>query len=336
MLDKMVSIVVPIYNSEKYLRETIQSVINQSYSDFELLLINDGSTDCTMDILSEIKDKRVKVINKKNTGVSDSRNVAINIAKGEYICFLDADDCYSEYYLERMIHIATENDADMVVCNYMPFHNKPVFNMENFEPIYVATSEKLIKQGLLTSVWTKLIKKSVIEKYSIRFDTNMTFGEDLFFCWKVFLASKKVWFINEKLYGYRMSDNSATSKYHPNLYQKYKNQFSELKKFGEVVQKNDEYEMDVFFTTRMKSFLKMIIREKSSIYSKYKEIIKILNDDVIQKVFNDWNKFEKKIDKNQIGFYKKCKNKKGVWLLLYAYKTEMIIWIKNRIKKIIW
>ena len=88
----MISIILPIYNAEKYLHETIQSVLNQTYTNFELIAVNDGSTDGSMDVLQRIADDRLRIIDKKNTGVSDTRNMAIKAARGEYICFLDADD----------------------------------------------------------------------------------------------------------------------------------------------------------------------------------------------------------------------------------------------------
>ena len=121
-----------------------------------------------------------------------------------------------------------------------------------------------------------------MSRYHIQFDKDMTFGEDLFFCWKALLASNNVWFIDEKLYGYRMTASGATSKYHPKLYEKYKAAFSELKEFGRTVGKDDEYAMDVFFTTRMPSFIKMTVKEKSGFFKKIRRLRKILGDEIIE------------------------------------------------------
>ena len=92
MKNELISVVIPVFNAEKYLRETVQSVLNQTYSNFELIAVNDGSTDRSLEILQQITDDRIRIIDKENTGVSDTRNVAIKAARGEYICFLDADD----------------------------------------------------------------------------------------------------------------------------------------------------------------------------------------------------------------------------------------------------
>ena len=332
MENGLISIIVPVYNAEKYLADAIQSVLNQTYSNFELIAVNDGSADRSLEILQQFTDHRVRIINKENTGVSDTRNVAIKAAKGEFVCFLDADDYYSPYFIQRMYETAIANDADMVVCNYVPFRCKPSFSEEKSTAVFVQSTDFLVQAGLLTSAWTKLIKMSTLSKHGIVFDKNMSFGEDLFFCWKVFLASENVWMIDEKLYGYRMTDSGATSKYHPELYEKYKAAFIDLKSFGKIVNKNDEYAMDVFFATRMPSFILMTVREKCSLLHKRNRLIHILDDNIIQSVYRNWNLFLTKITVDQIAFYEKCRKKRIFSLLLYGYKRSIITLLKNKIK----
>ena len=115
-----ISIILPVYNAGNYLRDTLDSVLEQTYSDFELIAVNDGSTDNSLAILQEYKEKddRIFIIDKSNSGVSDTRNIGIAHAKGEYIAFLDADDVYSPIYLSLMFHTAKEKQADIVVCEY--------------------------------------------------------------------------------------------------------------------------------------------------------------------------------------------------------------------------
>ena len=332
----LISIIVPVYNAEMYLRETIQSVLNQTYSNFELIAVNDGSTDRSLEILQQFTDQRIKIIDKENTGVSDTRNTAIRAAHGEYVCFIDADDYYSPRYLQRMYEIVVENQADMVVCNYIPFRGKPYFSFGKNTPIFVKSSDTLVQAGVLTSAWTKLIKTSTLYKYDIRFDNNMSFGEDLFFCWKAYLASQNVWMIDEKLYGYRITGKGATSKYHAELYEKYKAAFMELKIFGKTVNKDDEQTMDLFFATRMPSFLLMAVREKSSLLQKRNRLLYILDDTVLQSVYNNWNLFETKINFKEVCFYKKCRKKQILRLLLYGYTKNISILLKNQIKELFW
>lgn len=331
----MISIILPIYNAEKYLHETIQSVLNQTYSNFELIAVNDGSTDGSMNVLQQIVDDRLRIIDKKNTGVSDTRNVALKAAQGEYVCFLDADDYYAPFYLQRMHETAVDKDADMVVCNYVPFRGEPNFSEMKSEALFVENSEMLVQAGVLTSAWTKLIKISTLSKYEIFFDANMSFGEDLFFCWKAYLASKNIWMINEKLYGYRMTNDGATSKYHPKLYEKYKAAFVELKQFGKMVNKDDEYQMDVFLATRIPSFILMTVREKSSLRDKYSRLLRILDDHVIQDVYDKWDIFITRIKPKEISFYEKCRRKKIFILLMSGYKRNIISLLKNKIKEIL-
>lgn len=328
----LISIILPVYNAEMYLRETIQSVLNQTYSNFELIAVNDGSTDCSLEILQQFKDKRIKIIDKENTGVSDTRNTAIKVANGEFVCFLDADDYYSPDYLQRMYDTAVANNADMVVCNYIPFRGKPYFPEKYSAAISVHSTDILIQSGVLTSAWTKLIKISILNKYNILFDKNMSFGEDLFFCWKVYLASENVWMIDEKLYGYRMTGNGATSKYHIKLYEKYKAAFTELKAFGNAVNKDDEYSMDLFFATRMPSFILMTVRERSSLVQKRHRLLYILDDNILQRVYKNWDLFVTQINPNQIAFYKKCRKRQALLLLLYGYKRNISTLLKSKIR----
>lgn len=328
----MISVIIPIYNAEKYLREAIQSVLNQTYSNFEIIAVNDGSKDHSLEILQQFTDRRIRIIDKKNTGVSDTRNTAIKVANGEFVCFLDADDYFSPYYLQRMYETAAANCADMVVCNYMPFYGTPSFNGKKSIAVSVQSTDTLIQAGVLTSACTKLIKTSTLYKYGIFFDKNMTFGEDLFFCWKAYLASKNIWMINEKLYGYRVTNNGATSKYHPDLYEKYKAAFKDLKMFGKTVNKDDEYAMDVFFATRMPSFILMTVREKSSLLQKRNRLLQILNDNTIQSIYEKKDFFIRRINQREIAFYEKCRKKNVFWLLLYGYKQKIMILLKSKIK----
>lgn len=332
MQEELISIIVPVYNAERYLRETIQSVLDQTYSNFELIAVNDGSTDHSLELLRSFTDRRIRIIDKNNTGVSDTRNTALKAAAGKFVCFIDADDCYSPYYLQRMHETAVTNDADMVVCNYMPFRGTPNFDKKISDAVHVQHTDHLVQAGVLTSAWTKLIKLSTLYKCGICFDTGMSFGEDLFFCWKAYLASGNVWMIDERLYGYRMTDHGATSKYHAELYEKYKVAFSDLKAFGRSVHKNDEYTMDVFFATRMPSFVLMAVREKSSLLQKRNRILHILDDPVIQCVYKDWSRFTTEMNANDISFFEKCRKKQVFLLLFNGYKRNMISILKNKIK----
>lgn len=333
MIEGMISVVLPVYNAEKYLRRAIQSVLDQTYQNFEIIAVNDGSTDHSLEILNTLDDPRVRIISKENTGVSDARNIAIDAAKGEYICFLDADDCFASNLFQRMNDVISKKTADMVVYNYTPFRDRPIWDETEAEIVLVNSSEKLIQLGLMTSVWTKFIKITTIKRYNIKFDKNMSFGEDMFFCWKVFLASNKVWFIDEKLYGYRITDGGATSKYHPKLYEKYKVAFLELKTFGKTVGKDDECAMDIFFTTRMPSFVRMTIRERNTLGKKRERILEILNDSLIRDVLASGKMFEGTHNNKQRKYYYLCQERKVLNLLVNGYMDEIKRIVKSFLYK---
>ena len=132
-----------------------------------------------------------------------------------------------------------------------------------------------------------------------------------------------------------MSGNGATSKYHPNLYEKYKEAFDDLKWFGEKINKNDKYEMNLFFATRMPSFVLMTVREQSTLLQKKKRLLFILNDSVIQNVYQNWDLFVKKINSKETKFYNNCRKKKTLLLLLDGYKRNIIMLLKNKIKELL-
>ena len=307
----LVSIIMPVYNVEKYLEKTLESVKAQSFQNYELIAINDGSTDKSFEILKMYQDRmpQLYIMDQKNSGVSTARNRGIKRATGEYVCFLDADDQLSPDYLEHMYKIAVEKKADMVVCNYVPFRKSPIFEKYSEKPIFVQSSENLVQAG--------------------EFERNMTYGEDLFFSWKAYLASKSVWMIDEKLYGYRLTEIGATNKFHPDLYEKYRDAFADLKSFGRKVGKNDEEQMDYFFATRMPSFILMTVREQNSIAQKRKRLQRILNDATIQKAYQNWEEFIKKIPEEQIRFYDHCRKKKLNRLLVKGYKRNIIYRRRN-------
>ena len=328
-MNPKISIILPVYNAEKYIRQTLDSVLSQTFHDFEVVAVNDGSTDSSLGILMSYResDERIKVIDKPNTGVSDTRNVAIKEAEGEYLAFLDSDDIYAPEYLERMYLAALEKCADVVVCDYVTFRgNAPVFgDNERGEATDVSIRE-LLDTGLMTSMCVKLVRKSFFENADVRFDTALSFGEDLFVAWKACLASGKTVKIADKLYGYRMSTGGATAKYHPNLYEKYKSAFEDLKQYaiGIGVSESDLLDIDIHFVKRLPTFSFMCARSKGGVISKIKRIKHILGDstirDVCEKHFDELVRGE---GKKQIALYKSAKRRSARGGYLFGAKMEL-------------
>lgn len=207
------SIIVPIYNAENYLNECISSIINQTYRNIEVLLIEDGSTDASLDICKEWskRDSRIKVWHQKNKGVSGARNKGLEIASGNYILFVDADDYVDENYVRSLYE--KQALADIVICGYCKV------NSEN------KTSVLLQKDGFLgredvffhtvcTNVihgacWNKMFRASVLRKNSIIFRENIAIGEDLVFVTEYLQYCSTCYYINRALYFYRKNGQSA-------------------------------------------------------------------------------------------------------------------------------
>ena len=120
-----VSIIVPIYNSEKYISACIESILHQTYKDFELLLIDDGSTDNTNNIIKKYKDSRIKIYRQENKGTGAARNLGMKHANGNYLTFVDSDDAIEQRYLEIMLNACKNNNADIVSCVYMKNDKEP-------------------------------------------------------------------------------------------------------------------------------------------------------------------------------------------------------------------
>lgn len=181
----MISIILPIYNAEQYLHRCIDSILAQSYTDFELLLIDDGSKDASGDICDEyaVKDNRVRVFHKANGGVSSARNLGLDNAQGEYITFCDADDYVGVDWLAAYSE-AIASHVDLAIQGYYAIDGdntkEKVFapcHGENIEDKRLLIT-LLMREEMYGYLWVKLFRRQIIEEYSIRFDTQSTFRED--------------------------------------------------------------------------------------------------------------------------------------------------------------
>ena len=229
-----ISVLMPVYNSEKFLLETVQAVINQSYTDWELILVDDGSTDNSKEICTKLMndDKRIKYILQENLGVSHTRNVSLENAQGKYIVFVDSDDLIHEDYLKILINSIEKNNSDISVCNFI---ERKISNTGNIEDINREFYPKEVMEmsemkgyimefgnsGLLNPLWNKIYKREIIENNNITFDEKVKTGEDFIFNLQYFRKTKKISFIKENLYYYiRRNNNSITYQYIENMYER--------------------------------------------------------------------------------------------------------------------
>ena len=222
---ELISIILPVYKAEKCLSKCIDSILAQTYENFELILVDDGSPDNSGKICDEYaeKDKRIKVIHKENGGVSSARNVGLDNAKGENITFVDADDVAHKKYLEVLYDNLKKYDADISWCSYNNIYKDQCLKSKEHTFNYLAidfSDSKFVEyfksffsycNSPSTAVWGKLFTKKSIE--NIRFDEKIKIAEDKLFLLESLRFAKKMCFSNECVYDYIIDSASAFHSY---------------------------------------------------------------------------------------------------------------------------
>lgn len=240
----LISVIVPIYNAENYLHRCLDSILAQTFTDFELILVNDGSTDCSGKICDEyaLKDNRIKVIHKSNGGVASARQMGVDNALGNYTIHADPDDWVEPTMLEELYKKAIEKDADMVICDfYVQTCNTCITRTQRIsEESSEATLLALLSHKLHGSLCNKLIRLECYKKFNIRFVEGLNFCEDYLVCVKMLKNDIKVAYLNKAFYYYDQftNDNSITRKYTLDTYKQRLFFINELKSTLEGKYKN--------------------------------------------------------------------------------------------------
>ena len=216
----MVSIIVPIYNAEQYLRRCVDSILNQEYTDYELLLVNDGSTDASGDICEEYgdRDPRVIVIQKENTGVSDSRNRALERARGKYLQFLDSDDWITPDATRLFVRAAEEYGCDMVISDFYRVVGERLSPKGDIEKEGVLTREEFAAHMMENPadfyygvLWNKLYRRDIVEEHKLRMDTDISWCEDFMFNLEYIRYAKVFYALHAPIYYYVKRKGSLAS-----------------------------------------------------------------------------------------------------------------------------
>lgn len=230
-----VSIIVPIYNVDKYLADCIDSIINQTHKNLEIILVNDGSKDRSGEIINYYleKDSRIKVFHRKNSGVSNTRNFGIDVSNGEYICFADADDKLEPNYVDYLLKLAVENDADMSITRN--FHNSfrkidTLIDKIEIQNSVEATCDLLYYKHMI-GVYCKMIRRSFLIDNNIRFMPDIFIGEGFNFTIDCFQRINKLAIGQKSVYFYRR-DNEASAMSHFNV-KKVENAILAMKRMNE-------------------------------------------------------------------------------------------------------
>lgn len=205
------SIIVPIYNAEKYIENCIESLLNQTKKEIELILINDGSTDNTDELIKKYNDKRIKYFKNKNQGIGKTRNFGIDKAMGKYLMFIDSDDYVDKNTAKLMFDKAFSNDLDIAICDFYK-----VINNENYKEKLIDFKTTTLKKmpnlilDINLSPWNKIYKTSLIKENNIRFIENLKYEDAPFVC-EVLKKAKKIGKVNKFLNYYVIHGNSETT-----------------------------------------------------------------------------------------------------------------------------
>lgn len=212
----IISVIVPVYNVEQYIQKCIESLMDQTFGSFEVLIINDGSEDNSIKIAKNTfnGNRQFTVYKKENGGLSDARNFGIEKAQGLYLAFLDSDDYYDKYFLEKMYQKITSDNADIVVCDYQLVDEKYKYMQTKEVEIYQSLNgekaflNNIKAEGINSGVWNKLYKKTLFD--DIRYPVGIYY-EDHATMYKLLLGSSKISFVSEVLFYYVQREGSITN-----------------------------------------------------------------------------------------------------------------------------
>ena len=323
-MEELVSVIVPIYNVENFLERCIDSIVNQTYKNIEVILVNDGSTDKSGEMCKsyEKKYKNIRVIHKKNEGVSKARNIGLKNANGKYILFVDGDDTLQLDMIQKLISIMKKNKAQIAQCAYKTIYEDGKFMPKsNSEKLYIySTKDEILnnffEKKITISVWNKIFEKSVID--NICFNENVSHYEDKLFVYYVLLKCNKFIDVNYLGYNYYKRKNSAS-------YSTFKYSYLEIKDVDKMILKDVEtkrFNRNIFELAQKNvletdlELAKMMIKSKSN--KKYsKEFGEIINE-----IKEFQNKF----------FYNLSKKKKLEILLLKYNFLQNIYRLMMRMK----
>lgn len=279
MKNQKVSLIVPVYNCSTFLRKCLDSIINQTYKNIEILLINDGSTDDSLSICNEYSnnDNRIIVINKTNSGVSSTRNIGINKSTGEFIMFVDADDMLFPNSVEVLLKGIEDGNYDLVIGNYVLLNND---NTQSNHTVIINYEKSLLNfciENTLWSTWGKIIRKNKIEK---QFAEDIFVAEDILF-WVTNKNIKRYKYIENECYMYRL--NPFSTMRNKKVNERVMSEFEALKRIINEVDDNTKKYFINYYINRALS-VKYKYKDERKIFKSYKKKIA----EFIKKCYKDY------------------------------------------------
>ncbi len=312
----MISVIVPVYKVEEYLEQCINSILKQTYTDFELILVDDGSPDRCGEICDEYakKDIRVRVVHKENGGLSDARNAGLKIAKGSWISFIDSDDWIAYNYYETMMRFVNENN-DVIVCGIsivdeegtkIGEYASKTCELDNFSAMKHLIKEDILKQ----TVWNKIYRRSIID--DIEFVVGKC-NEDDFWTYRIIANCRKIQCCQNQLYYYRQRQGSIMNR-----------EYS-FKRLDELEARKERYlfilkNYPILISDELKSLMFSIL------YAYQKSLILVDRNekDKCLKTINEYYYFWKK----ESGKIIHANKKESIWITMTRVSIKMTAWIR--------
>ena len=307
----MVSIVIPVYQAESYLIKCVESVLNQTYGSYEVILVDDGSSDGSVKICDRYAEKyhNIYCIHQKNKGVSSARNLGIDKSLGKYIIFVDSDDYIKADYLENAIMSLEHGDSGMYLCGYQPVRKNGVIKEKQHIPMLeegdrnITDVEKNIVQlfysSVLHAIGTKIYRKDIIDKYGIRFKENWKYYEDIYFCLNYLQYCGKIYVHRDAMYYYQVDISNSLLKQTDSSINRYKSIYKTyclltgLMHSGKVEHREKEIVYKTYFDTINMLLNTKVLNERIyniNVSRMYKRLSK---DRLYYKALNYAGKFEK-------------------------------------------
>lgn len=317
----LVSIIVPVYNVKRYLEQCVKSIVEQSYKNIELILVDDGSDDGSSELCDLIRSKypNTKVFHKTNSGVSSARNIGLDISRGEYIVFIDSDDTISQNYIEDFIN--SSKDTDIVIGGIEDVYidgNNHIYKrvLRQHKAPYEGWVSKEYYQLLnwLRGPCAKLYKKSIIDLYNIRFKENLSVAEDQVFNFQYYKHIKTYKIVLDSIYTY----------YHYNQDSSLSVMLNEKSFSDDIFKLNLEYKFLSEYCSI--DFYNIYIHELAGLFRKYR----ILKDD--SSLISNYNRVKKLAEINNVAFDKRLSFKNRIIVILLMFKLYWIIVMYYRLK----
>lgn len=258
-----ISIIIPVYNAQDRLRKCIDSVLTQTYTDLELILVNDGSTDASLQICKEYadKDQRIEVVDQTNQGPAVARNTGLELAKGDYIGFVDADDFIENRMYQDMLNYAMEYNTDIVMCNFKVYNSKNHYELiKNKLPYGQPMNQSEIKtfllqpyyggfKGIIPSLCNKLYKRDFLNKHHLKIDETRVRAEDYWFNFYAFGLAETAYAIDKAYYHYYNNKGSVMKSLRENQFDLF------LKTREELIQNNKTFDFEINHKAFDKEFI---------------------------------------------------------------------------------